>query len=81
LIFQKETTILFSLRLINRQAGRYIGEIRLQFDFRGKTGPYCGWVHVDAESLKAHAESAGWACEIVHREESSEYLAQLTKKV
>ncbi|MBN1833104.1 MAG: class I SAM-dependent methyltransferase [Deltaproteobacteria bacterium] len=63
----------------NRQAGRYIGEIRMQFEFREKKGPYCGWLHVDADTLKDHAESAGWRYEVVHREESGDYLAMLTR--
>jgi SAM-dependent methyltransferase len=63
----------------NRQAGRYIEEIRMQFEFQGKKGPYCGWLHVDAETLKDHAELAGWRCEVVYQEESGNYLGLLTK--
>jgi SAM-dependent methyltransferase len=63
----------------NRQAGRYIGEIRMQFEFQDKEGPYCGWLHVDADTLKDHAESAGWRCEVVCREESGDYLSRLTE--
>ena len=63
----------------NRQAGRYIGEIRMQFEFHNEKGPYCGWLHVDAETLKDHAELAGWRCEVVYREESGTYLARLIK--
>lgn len=64
----------------NRQAGRYIGEIRMRFEFQAKKGLYCGWLHVDAETLKEHAELAGWRCEVVHREESGNHLARLTKQ-
>jgi SAM-dependent methyltransferase len=63
----------------NRREGRYIGEIRMQFEFMGETGPYCGWLHVDAETLEHCAESAGWRCEVVYREQSGNYLARLTK--
>jgi len=62
----------------NRNQGRYIGEIRMRFEFQGKMGPYCGWLHVDAETLKHHAEMAGWHCQVVHQEESGNYLARLT---
>jgi SAM-dependent methyltransferase len=64
----------------NRRSGRYIGEIRMQFEFKGETGPRCGWLHVDAETLEEHSGRAGWRCEIVRREENGEYLAQLTKR-
>ncbi len=62
----------------NRRAGRYIGEIRMQSEFRGKAGPYYGWLQVDAETLKEHSEPAGWRCEVVHQEENGNYLARLT---
>ncbi|MHC4695962.1 MAG: class I SAM-dependent methyltransferase [Planctomycetota bacterium] len=64
----------------NRRAGRYIGETRVQCEFRGEKGLYCGWLHVDAETLKEHAGSAGLRCEVVHREESGDHLARLTKQ-
>ena len=64
----------------NRQAGRYIGGIRLQSEFQGEKGLYHGWLHVDAETLQEHAESAGWRCEVVHREENGDHLARLTKQ-
>ena len=62
----------------NRRAGRYIGEIRTQLEFRGHAGPWCGWLQVDADTLSGHAESAGWCCELVHRGSNGDYLARLT---
>ncbi|MBI4720610.1 MAG: hypothetical protein HY770_05220 [Chitinivibrionia bacterium] len=64
----------------NREAGRYIGEIRMQFEFQGRKGPYCGWLQVDAETLREHSESAGWRCEIAHQEMNGDYLARLTRR-
>jgi len=61
----------------NRQAGRYIGEVRLQLGFQGKRGPLCGWLHVDAEMLRERAESADWRCEVIVQEEGGHYLARL----
>ena len=63
----------------NQNAGRYIGEVRLQFEFQGQKGPFCGWLHVDAKTLREHSESAGWQCEVVHQGASGDYLARLTK--
>ena len=34
----------------NRRAGRYFGEVRIQF--QGKKGPNCCWIHVDLDTLK-----------------------------
>lgn len=64
----------------NRKAGRYIGEIRMKFEFQNQVGPYCGWLQIDAEKLKEHAELAGWQYETICEEKSGDYLARLTKK-
>jgi SAM-dependent methyltransferase len=61
----------------NQRAGRYAGEIRMRFEYDGKRGPYCGWLHVDPRTLKRHAERAGWSMETVVAEESGDYLASL----
>jgi SAM-dependent methyltransferase len=64
----------------NRNAGRYIGEVRMQFEFQGEKGPYCGWLQVDAETLRELSESAGWRCQVVHRGDNGDYLARLRRK-
>ena len=61
----------------NRRAGRYIGEIRLQLEFRGIKGAFCSWLHVDPDTLADHARRAGWSCEVVMQQEDGEYLARL----
>lgn len=63
----------------NQNAGKYIGEIRLQFEYQGYKGPYCGWLHIDAVTLKEHAVNAGWRCEAITADENGNYLVQLTK--
>ena len=65
----------------NRRAGRYIGEIRLQFEYRGQVGPYCGWLYVDPQTLCAKAEQGGWECQIVLEQDSGDYLARLTHQL
>ncbi len=64
---------------MNRQAGRYLGTIRFQFEFQGQTGHHCCWLHVDPETLQHHADVAGWGYQAIHEEESGEYLARLTR--
>ena len=63
----------------NRKQGRYIGEHRLQFHFQEKTGPICGWLYVDPDTLNERAETANWRCNLILQEESGDYLAKLTK--
>jgi SAM-dependent methyltransferase len=62
----------------NRLAGRYFGATRVQFEYAGRTGPYCGWLHVDPQTLQLQAESAGWRCELPLQEDDGDYLARLT---
>lgn len=62
----------------NRRAGRYIGEVRMRFEYKDITGPTCGWLHVDPETLGDCAIMHGWLCQVVHREEWGDYLARLT---
>jgi hypothetical protein len=62
----------------NRLAGRYIGEIRMQIEFEGKRGPFCGWLQVDSETLSEKAAREGWDSEILLELESGDYLARLT---
>jgi len=63
----------------NRQAGRYIGEIRIHFEYEGLKGPVCGWLHVDPETLANHASKVGWSCDVLLKDEDGNYLAKLTK--
>jgi hypothetical protein len=65
-------------REANRRAGRYVGEIRMQVEFAGEAGPYCGWLHVDPDTLAQHAAATGWTCAILYSEDSGDYLACLT---
>jgi 2-polyprenyl-3-methyl-5-hydroxy-6-metoxy-1,4-benzoquinol methylase len=62
----------------NRQQGRYVGMIRIQFEFQGQTGPYCDWLHVDPQTLRQHAVSMGWTCEVLS-EQHGEYVARLSQ--
>ena len=64
----------------SRQAGRYIGEIRVQIEHQGKVGPPCGWLHVDPETLEERAKRAGWGFELIREEPSGDCLARLTRE-
>jgi SAM-dependent methyltransferase len=64
---------------LERPDGRYIGELHFQLEFQGRKGPPFGQLYVDPETLKRHAEEAGWRCEILmKRDESGHFLARLT---
>jgi SAM-dependent methyltransferase len=64
----------------NRRSGRYFGINRIQFEFGGRSGPYCSWLHVDPKTLEEHAEQVGLKCEILVKREGGNYLARLTRR-
>jgi SAM-dependent methyltransferase len=61
----------------NRRLGRYPGEIRFQFEFEGHAGPYCGWLHIDPQTLGGEASKAGWDSEVLLEGPDGEYLSRL----
>mgnify|MGYP006292946699 FL=1 len=61
----------------NRKAGRFRGEVVMQIEFGDTKGPFCGWLHVDPETLEDHAMQTGWTCETILELANGEYLARL----
>lgn len=69
---------LYSLyALLNRNAGRPAGEVRLQLEYRGERGASFRWLHVDAEHLAALAAAGGWQCAVVAEDGRGDYVATL----
>ena len=64
----------------NKNAGRYIGELRLHMEYKDNKGPVIGLLHVDPVTLAEHAIKAGWSCEILAQEIDGNYLTRLTRK-
>jgi len=65
----------------NRDAGRYEGEIALEFEFDGERGAPFTWLHVDFETMAAAADRAGWDAERLQQDPTGEYLARLVRRV
>ena len=64
----------------NKSKGRYIGEIILQFEYKGEKGPFFGWLHIDPQTLQRQAKIKNWETEILFQGKNGEYLARLTYK-
>jgi 2-polyprenyl-3-methyl-5-hydroxy-6-metoxy-1,4-benzoquinol methylase len=64
----------------NNLAGRYIGETRIQFEYKREKGPFCGWLHIDPDTLQEQASLKNWTCEIIFEDKSGEYIARLIHK-
>ncbi|HYX41978.1 MAG TPA: class I SAM-dependent methyltransferase [Pyrinomonadaceae bacterium] len=63
-----------------RHDGRYFGESDLQLEYKGRRGAPFTQLCVDAATLNAHAQAAGWSCEIVVQEATVRYLARLEQQ-
>lgn len=59
------------------QPGGYVGEVRMQFEYKGQKSPLWEWMHIDPQTLRFYCEPAGWSYRIVMEDESGYYLAQL----
>jgi 2-polyprenyl-3-methyl-5-hydroxy-6-metoxy-1,4-benzoquinol methylase len=64
----------------NKKSHRNMGEITMQFSYKGIKGAMFSWLHLIPETLIMESDKAGWNCEIVHREPTGDYLARLSKK-
>jgi SAM-dependent methyltransferase len=64
----------------NRNKGRYVGEIRLQFEYKGERSPFFGWLHIDPQTLEIQSALKNWDPEILYQDKNGEYLARLTYK-
>lgn len=64
----------------NKSKGRYIGEIILQFEYKGEQGPFFSWLHIDPQTLQRQASIKNLEMEILYQNNDGEYLARLTYK-
>lgn len=57
----------------------YAGEMRFQLEYGGVRGAFYDFLFLDFETLRRHAEPAGWHCESIWQEAEGHYLARLTR--
>ncbi len=57
----------------------YAGEMRFQLEYAGLRGAVYDFLFLDFETLRRHAEPAGWRCESIWQEDEGHYLARLTR--
>ncbi len=58
--------------------GRYFGEIRYAFEYRGRRGPAFPTLFVDPRTLLRVAARAGWRGQVLYEEADGSYLARLS---
>ena len=62
----------------NVSSGRYAGEMRMHFEYKGLVGPQFSWLHVDPETLSRRAAKHGFVCELIEQDQEANYLARLS---
>ena len=61
----------------NLKLGCYIGEIRLQIEYKGQIGEKFQILHVDPLTLTNLAIEEGWSCDILLKEKNGAFLAKV----
>ncbi|VFQ42799.1 class I SAM-dependent methyltransferase [Desulfoluna butyratoxydans] len=56
----------------------YPGELEFRLSFKGQSGPWMRWLHVDFGTLSEKASDCGWNTERLEKTKNGEFLARLT---
>jgi len=62
----------------NIKAGRYFGEIRMRFEYAGRTSEYADHLHIDPETLSRLAKKNKRAADILYSDNDGNYLVRLS---
>lgn len=61
-----------------RPTGDYYGEVRYQYEYRGRLGVWFPWLYVDADTLQEVAQEVGWEVQVIFQDDQDQYLARAT---
>ncbi|GAA4316348.1 class I SAM-dependent methyltransferase [Mucilaginibacter gynuensis] len=61
----------------NPPQDRYYGEIKYQYEYKGKKTDWFNWLYVDEHTLTDVAKKTGWSTDILVDDEYGQYLARL----
>ena len=61
----------------NIDEGKYGGEIRMRFEYKGTEGPFFSWLHVDPGTLQSQAIGHGWDSQVLKKDTEGNYLASI----
>ncbi len=57
--------------------GRYLGEVRFQFQYNDIKGDWFDWLYIDYETLQQYTAIAGWSTELLFADDDGSYLARM----
>ncbi len=55
----------------------YYGEVRFQYEYKGKRGDWFDWVYIDRQKLTSLADELGWFVYFLHSDEHDQYLVRM----
>lgn len=58
----------------------YYGEIKFQYEYKGKKGNPFGWLYIDQKELIKVGNEAGWVVQILDEDHHYQYLARMELK-
>ena len=56
----------------------YYGEVRYQFEYRGRQGAWFSWLYIDQDTLRQVAQEAGWQMQVIFQDDQDQYLVRAT---
>ncbi len=56
----------------------YYGELKYQYDYKGRKGPWFNWLYADPKLMGRLANEAGYNMQILYSETSGRFLTRLT---
>ena len=62
-----------------KQPSGYYGEVRYQYEYKGAKGQWFDWIYVDQEKLTEIVKDLGLSLELLHSDETEQYLCCITK--
>lgn len=63
---------------IPRPEGKYFGELRYRYEYKGKVGEWFEWLYIDQTLLEEIANKKGFDCQVIFEDEDDHYLARLS---
>lgn len=58
----------------------YFGEVRYQYEYRGKKGDWFDWLYLDQKKLKEITDQLDLNLEVLHADENDQYLACISAR-
>lgn len=59
------------------QSKGYYGEVKFQYEYKGKKGDWFNWVYIDPVTMGSVAKKFSWNLELLYQDDHDQYLGKL----